>query len=240
MRERAAGGGRNGAEGSGAGFLLARGAGGSRGLVGRGGGVLALGALLALAPGRAGAEPRVVPLVGAELARTHERLELKLPGYEGRQDRGLWGSSLLVGLRARLAEGPRAALRADATLSYGGVFHTGHGRLALRGGALVELPLGAGFALLAGAGPGVVVDVTRRERSAVELALPLGLRFRALELLYRPALVLPLGAEETAVFGGERALGARPGLAPFTLELRVRLEGLGFGGSGSFLRGGGG
>ena len=61
----------------------------------------------------------------------------------------------------------------------------------------------------------------------------LGLRWRSVELLYRPEALLPLGSEGAPVFGGSRELSARPGPSLFALSLRVRLGGLGFGGEES-------
>lgn len=39
------------------------------------------------------AEPRWVPLVGAELGQARERLALALPGYRQQEDRWLWSPS---------------------------------------------------------------------------------------------------------------------------------------------------
>ena len=72
------------------------------------------------------------------------------------------------------------------------------------------------------------MDTSSFDRSAAEITLPLGVSFRFIELLYRPALSLPLGSERASVLGGARELSARPGLAPLSFALRLRVPWLGF------------
>lgn len=176
------------------------------------------------------AEPRVVPLVGVEAGQTWERLAVRLPDTSQQEDRWLWNTGLVAGLGVRLPSVAGLSLRADSTAGLGVILRTGHGRLDLRETALLSLPLGAKFSAEFGLGAGVVVDTGSVGRSSLELALPLGVRFRSVELLYRPALALPLGAERSPVLGGDRELSARPGLVPFSLSLRFHLGALGFGG----------
>ena len=185
-----------------------------------GGGALAA-ALAAGSPARG--EPRLTPMIGAEVGASHERLAVKLPGYTKQEDRWLLQGSLALGLSVALPEPKELPLRLDSTVTYGKVIHTGHHRISLREDALTSVALGGRFFFLGGVGLGLVLDATQLPRSAGELAVPLGLRYRAVELLYRPALVVPLGKEESPVFGGQREQSARPGLAPLAVLLRVRL-----------------
>lgn len=176
-----------------------------------------------LAPSPALAETTLRPLFGAELGQSHERLSAKLPGYSAQQDRWMWQGSLLLGLGVGLPPLGETALRADTTLTWGKVLHTGHHRLSLREDGLASFALGAGFHALAGPGLGLVLDPSQPSLSSFEASLSLGLRFRPVELLYRPAIALPLGKEESALFGGQREHGARPGLVPLSIVLRVGL-----------------
>lgn len=187
---------------------------------------LALAALLAASP--ALAEPRIEPSLGVELGQARERLSVELPGYSAHEDRWLLALSPSLGLTAWFTPAPKTPLRADATFAYGQTLRTGRGRLTLRAEALAAPPLGAKFSLLGGLGLALASDPSSAGRSAVELTLPLGVSLGSIELLYRPSLSLPLGAERSSVLGGSRELSARPGLVPLSLALRLRLPWLGF------------
>lgn len=179
-------------------------------------------ALVVLASSPAFAEPRLAPMAGVEMGQSHERLTVKLPGYSAQEDRWLWNTSLMLGLSAPIPALGGIPLRADSSLTYGKIIHSGHGRLSLREDLLADLPIGAGFSLLVGPGVAFVINTTQASRSSFDLALPLGIRYKWMELLYRPAASIPLGKEEQPVFGGTRQLSARPGLVPFALVLRAK------------------
>ncbi len=169
-----------------------------------------------------------VPMAGLELGQSWERLSVTFDGQEQSEDRWLWNTRVMLGLSVRLPNVAGIATRADSTVAFGVVHHTGHGHLDLREAGLLELPLGAGFSVPIGVSAGVVIDTASSKRSAFEAGLPVGLRFRFVELLYRPGLSLPLGAEERRVFTGSRKHSARPGIVPLDLSLRFHLTGLGF------------
>jgi hypothetical protein len=68
-------------------------------------------------------------------------------------------------------------------------------------------------------------------RVAVAVALSVGItsppahatrpRYRGIELLWQPLLVIPLGHEQAPVFGGEKRLGAAPGIVGLAFIGRV-------------------
>ena len=185
-------------------------------------------ALLAAPATAASGQDSFVPLSGVEVGQSWERLSVSFDGQEQHEDRWLWNTRLLLGLSAKLPALSGVPTRADSTVAFGLVHHTGHGHLDLRQAALLQVPLGGGFSVPAGVAVGVVLDTASSSRSAFEAGLPVGLRFRFVELLYRPGWSAPLGAEERRVFTGTRKHSARPGIVPLDLSLRFHLTGLGF------------
>jgi hypothetical protein len=171
---------------------------------------------------------RFVPFAGIEAGQTWERLAVTFDGREQHEDRWLWNTRFLLGLSARLPDLAGWATRTDSSVAFGVVHHTGHGHLDLRQAALLELPLGADFSVPMGISVGFVADTASSKRSAFEAGVPVGVRFRFVELLYRPGFSLPLGAEERRVFSGTRQHSARPGIVPLDLSLRFHVTGLGF------------
>ncbi len=169
------------------------------------------------------------PSVGLELGHSPERLRVQFPEETYTEDRALWNSRLSLGLDGRL---PRALGdfdgRSVSELSYGFVHHTGHGLLEVSQSGLLEYPLGGGFALPFGLAVVGTLDTSSSARSGLGFGLPLGVRFRAVELWYRPAFLVPLGSEDEAVFTGTRELSMRPGLNWLDMGIRVRLAFLGF------------
>lgn len=174
--------------------------------------------------------PRFQPTAELEPGQTWERLTVDSAAAHSVEDRWLWTARLGVGLSARLpAVGGLDHLRSETAVGLGLVFASGHWPVHVRTQLLWDQELGHQVSLVLGLSTGVLLDTGAPHRSAWEAGIPLGLRWRFLDLLYHPAVIVPLGAEESSVFGGLRRSSARPGLSPFGLLLRVRLAALGFG-----------
>lgn len=165
-----------------------------------------------------------MPSVGVELGQTPERLDLSFPGETYEEDRTLWNSRLSFGLDGRFpAVLSSLDLRSVSELGYGFVHHTGHGLLEVSQSGLLEYGLGGDFALPFGLAFIGTLDTSSSARSSFGLGLPFGIRFRAVEIWYRPSFIVPLGSEEDRVFTGARELSARPGLNWLDFGVRVRL-----------------
>lgn len=169
------------------------------------------------------------PSMGVELGYSPERLEVRFPEETYQEDRRLWNSRLALGVDGRFA-GRLATLgvRSVSEIGYGFVHHTGHGLLQLTQTALLEYAFGGDFALPFGLALQGGLDTSSSARSSLGVGVPLGIRFRGVELWYRPGFVVPLGSEDEPVFGGERQLSARPGLNWLDFGLRLRLGFLAF------------
>jgi hypothetical protein len=181
----------------------------------------------AASPGR----PRWVPTVGAAFGSLGETLRLKLDGVERDEDRSQFRLLLLaVGLAHPVRElGPGLRLDGHASLGFGPTFTTGHWHLVPREDVTVAYQATRWLTLRAGLGLGLGLDATSAARSHLEFALPLGVTFfDLLEVVYRPFVSAPLGAERRAVFGGDRELFTSTGPVLFDVQLRVRLGRLGW------------
>lgn len=173
---------------------------------------------------------RFVPTFTLGLGGQQERMVVAAGGTETSERRGDLRLSASIGLAHPVAHlGARLAIDGHGSVGFGPTFHGGRYQLPLREDvALAYAPFGW-LTLRGGLGAGVVVDLTRSAMSYAELAVPLGVTFfSAVELLYRPYLSLPLGAEGRAVYGGSRTLAAGTALVPFDLALRFRFRALGF------------
>lgn len=190
----------------------------------------ALLAALAAGPARAdGGDPpggkeglRVAPLVEIEAALREQRLIADFGSVRAEDTRALWRTRAAAGVDLRLPERllPKGRLRAQAAFGYGFVFATGDSELTLGGALLWEASIARRFALFPGLAARFAVDTTEAARSSLEIGLPLGVRVSVMELVYQPSVVVPLGAEPHPLLGGERRLGARPGIAPLSFVLR--------------------
>lgn len=160
---------------------------------------------------------------GLDVGARRERLEVDLGSAHYQEDRSLTTTRFGLGLRAPWVERGGWALSGQSQLGVGWVFETGHPNVALHQAALLEHLLAHGFALPFGLGLGVVIDTASTSRSALEMGLPMGVRYRGIELLWQPSLVMPLGHEQAPVFGGEKRLGAAPGIVGLAFIGRVLL-----------------
>ncbi|MCA9644190.1 MAG: hypothetical protein KC492_26030 [Myxococcales bacterium] len=171
-------------------------------------------------------DQRVVwaPTVGVEFGYTPERLKVSFPTESLSEDRELWNTRVALGVDGRWGSLlPPFALRTVSELGVGFVHHTGHGLLEVSQAALLEYPLGGDFALPFGAALLANFDTSSSARSSLTFTVPFGLRYRGVELWFRPGFLLPLGSEEERVFTGSRELSARPGINWLDFGLRVRL-----------------
>ena len=184
--------------------------------------------LLVARPCAAEEPKRFIPIVGTEIGQTWERLSVTFDGMEQHEDRALWNTRIVAGLSASLPALGSFATRADTSVGFGVVYHTGHGHLDVREALLLDVPIAAGFSVPIGLGAGMVIDTASAARSAFEPSAVVGFRYRFVELWYRPSYSVPLGSEDRRVFTGSRELSARPGLSPVDLALRFHLTGLGF------------
>lgn len=182
---------------------------------------------------RPSTEPRTkrfVPSFTLGLGAQQERLVVDAGGTESSERRGDLRLSAAIGLAHPVAHlGERMAIDGHGSVGFGPTFHGGRYQLPLREDVSFAYAPLEWLTLRGGLGAGVVVDLTRSAMSYAELAVPVGMTFfRAVELLYRPYLSLPLGGEDRAVFGGSRSLSAGTALVPFDLALRFRFRALGF------------
>lgn len=185
--------------------------------------------LMALSSIAALARAEVVPQVELGVGETGEALTVPAASGEVTEERGLYTTRLALGLSYPVLDGlaplggrfaGRSALATDVLL--------GPGRWALTAEQDLrwQRPLGDDWRLSIGLGLAGRLDLERPAFSTVELGLPVGVGWGPLELDWRPALRIPLGAEEAAVFGGARTHGASTGINLLALALRVHLTGL--------------
>ncbi|MGE0327566.1 MAG: hypothetical protein AB7S68_34960 [Polyangiaceae bacterium] len=171
-----------------------------------------------------GLPPVWTPTLGAELGYTPERLRVSFPTETYEEDRSLWNSRLTLGLDGRWPSALGTLdLRSLSEVGYGFVHHTGHGLLELSQTGLLEHEMGHAFALSFGGALVGALDTSSAARSSLTLGLPIGLRFRGVEIWYRVGFVVPLGSEREPVFIGTRELSARPGINWLDFGLRVHL-----------------
>lgn len=154
-----------------------------------------------------------------------ERLQVRAPPLEVDATRPRLDTGLEAGLSLRLPWqlGP-AALRSQTQGMLGLVPASGELLVGVEQQLLAEYRLSPAWGLQLGLSGALQVG-TASGLGLVELGLPLGLRWGATELLYVPALVLPLGARQELLPGGQRRQELSPGLAPGRIELRWRLGG---------------
>jgi hypothetical protein len=171
--------------------------------------------------------PKTVPTVGLEVGKTGERLSVGFDGMKQEETRELWNTRAFVGLSTPLFRIERTSWRNEASVGFGLVHQTGHGLLELRDALVMQYELGRGFSIPVGLGLGAILDTERSERSSFQIALPIGLRYKAVELWYRPAVAMPMGAEHSPIFAGYRELSSKPGVQYVDICLRFRMEFLG-------------
>ncbi|HEX5751754.1 MAG TPA: hypothetical protein VFZ09_36380 [Archangium sp.] len=182
--------------------------------------------LLAAVPARA--EPlRLSPTVGLAVGLRSERLRVRSAPLDVETSRQRLDVGLEAGLSMRLPWrlGP-AELRSQTQGALGLLPATGELVLGAEQQLLTEWHLSPAFSLQLGLA-GALQLSTRSGHGLFEVGVPLGLRLGVTELLYVPAFVLPIGARQQAVLGGESRQELSPGLAPGRLVLRWRLGGSG-------------
>lgn len=182
--------------------------------------------ILAILAGPAAAE--VVPHVEAGLGQTAEALTVPSGAGTLTETRDLYSTRLAIGL-----DYPALA---DVTPLGGALY----GRTALAGDLLLtpgrwslvaeqdlrwRRPLGP-LAISVGLGLAGRLELERPSLSTLAIGVPIGVRWGAVELDWRPAWRIPLGEEETAVFGGTRRHGAAAGIDLLALALRVHVTAL--------------
>ena len=181
------------------------------------------GALISLLAGPARAEEaRLIPWIGAGIERPGERLTIE-SGAAVHDDRSLWVPTLQVGASWRTG-----LVETRGGLGLGLALATGHVPLIAGAQAVAVGELTGTLSVLGGAGLGLRLDASQATRSRALVELPVGLRWRAIELLYVPAVAIPIGSDDQPIFGGERRLSARGGVEWIRIELRVSVPGLSF------------
>lgn len=158
---------------------------------------------------------------GLEVGTRRERLEVDLAGAHYREDRNLTSTRFDLGFRMPWLEYRGWTLSGQSQIGVGWVFETGHPNVAIHQAALIERPLARGLTLPVGLALGGVIDTASTARSAFEIGFPVGVRYRAFELLWQPSLVVPIGHEREPVFTGEKRLGTAPGFVALAFVGRV-------------------
>ena len=174
---------------------------------------------------RAHSTPTVIPTVALGLARTPETLTLSLADGEQRDTRSVWHSGFRAGVGYHLPDRwlPLGQLRGHTGLALELVLADGRLPLGLTQAAQWELPLTGELAVSAGASAAVHVDFGDLGLAAVDLGLPLGVRWGWVELLYTPRVVVPLASAREEVFAGTRSRHTGTGLALLHVSLRLHL-----------------
>lgn len=173
-------------------------------------------------------DERFVPHVGLEFGQTAERLEVPGAGGPVAEDRDLFSTRLALGLDYGVFDTPVAGGAIGGRTLLGADILLGPGRwgLVVEQAAAWHRPLGAGFAVRLGLGLTTRIDLERAARSQLDVTLPVGVSWSSIELAWRPAWRVPLGADEADVFGGRRSQSIAPGLSLFAFAARVHLDGL--------------
>jgi hypothetical protein len=168
---------------------------------------------------------RVRPTLEVEAALATQRLVADLGATRTEATRALWATRLAAGVDVRLPAAllPVGRLRVLGSVGLGYVYETGAWPVHVGAAALWQAPVSPRWSFPLGVSARVVIDTQAPQRSDLELGLPLGVRCGRVELVYNPAVVIPFGAEVRPLLGGERRLGAKPGIAPLGLVLRVVL-----------------
>lgn len=172
---------------------------------------------LALAAVTGSAAAEVVPHVEAGLGQTAEALTVPAGAGARTETRDLYSTRIAVGLDyPALSLHGRTALAGDLLLG------PGRWSLVAEQDLRWRRPLGP---LTASIGLGLAgrLELERPSLSTLAIGLPVGLRWGPVELDWRPAWRIPLGEEETAVFGGTRRHGAASGIDLLALALRVHV-----------------
>jgi hypothetical protein len=179
-------------------------------------------ALLGLAAPARAETPEVRPTVEIEAGLAAQRLVVDRGATRVADTRSLWATRMGAGVDVRFPADrlPLGRLRVLGSAGIGVVYATGAWPVHLGGAALWEVEVARRHSLPIGLAARAVLDTSAPARSYAEIALPLGLRYGPVEILYQPALVIPLGTTASGTFGGERRLGAKPGMAPLSLVLR--------------------
>ena len=178
----------------------------------------------AASQGRARGDLSLAPTLGLGVGQTLEAARVEFDdGGAATQARALTHSRLDLGLSYALLRRGMTRVRGQSSAGVGLVYAPGDWPVHLRQDFGVELVPKRWFGAFVGLGVGFDINTTRPVYSAFALALPLGLRFGPVELVYRPALSVGLGAEHSEVLGGSQRRSAATGVAPFELLLRVRI-----------------
>lgn len=170
-----------------------------------------------------GAEPSswpVAPQVGVGFVMMPQALSIagEVSGVAVRAPSGVTALTLGIGYR------PWAApIELGSALSGGLGSLDGHVLLGAHQQALYRLRLGPVFSLAGGLAASAVLDVNRPAFSAAHLGLLLGARLWRIELLWLPALQVPLGGTQTTVGGATVSRGMATALLPLSFSLRLVL-----------------
>jgi hypothetical protein len=171
------------------------------------------------------------PTASLAVGSFDERMRVRVDGTDYDSYRSQFRMLFALGLAHPIVrlQDPRMRIDGHASVGVGPTFTTGHWQVPIREDAMFAYAATPWLTLRAGLGLGITDDATAPSRSFAEIGVPLSVTFwRTAELLYRPALSIPLGSESSPVFGGERELQTRLAFLPFEIAVRVRVQALGW------------
>lgn len=174
------------------------------------------------------AHAEFVPHVGLGLGQTAERLEVPAGDARSAAERELFSTRLALGVDYPLMDEPLwgGALVGRSTLAFDLLLGPGRWGLVVDQAAGWHRPLGAGFTAQLGLGLSGRLDLERTARSQLDITLPIGVRWRAVEVVWRPAWRMPLGADSTDVFGGARTQQIASGMTWLAFGVHVHVDAL--------------
>lgn len=173
------------------------------------------------------------PLMGAEVGMYTEALVLSASGSgeDTVDQRTFMNTRLTFGLDVALPSEwlPHGALEMRSEVGLGLVYERGQWPIHLRQSVAWELPLGVDWvAFVVGVGAGAQINASNVDFSFFELAFPIHLRLDFVDIGWHPALLVGLGGEEDAVFGGTLEHSIATDITLINFSARFRIDPLSF------------
>ncbi len=173
--------------------------------------------------------PLRAPTVGVSIGYARDHLSVDLPSGTLEETNALWHTRATLGLGYDVTRlSPAFVLAGHSELGFGLSYEPGDWLVHTRHTLQPQWAPNDTFRLGLGLAVAAHVNTGRLSHSYADVGLPLTARLAFVELVYTPLLTMPLGRDTEPVFGGERSERMAVGIVPVQLDLRFRIDPLGW------------